>query len=305
MQKEQRVNGARYSVPSNRRAQAAGGDVRSFALNSESAALFAIFYHSANARIAVSLSSFVFEDSMSNPSTTPARGRARGALIASPWHTLSILLIFAYFAFRQKMPSNAIGAESAPAALSHWVLLRRYAILILSEWGMAYWVWVGVHLKGGYLRDLTGGRWTSWRAVALDVAIAMPFCGVWELTAWLVHRAVERVPAATASYQPPSGFMEVFMWILLSVSAGICEEIVFRGYLQQQFGAATRSVVAGVILQGAVFGLAHTYQGWKQVIVIAPLGILYGALVAWRRNLRASMISHAALDIFEGWLRFL
>jgi uncharacterized protein len=55
----------------------------------------------------------------------------------------------------------------------------------------------------------------------------------------------------------------VSLWILLSISAGICEEIVFRGYLQQQFQAATRSIVAAVILQGAVFGMAHTYQGWK------------------------------------------
>jgi membrane protease YdiL (CAAX protease family) len=242
---------------------------------------------------------------MDNASTTPAEKASRRGLIASPWHTLSILLIFGYFGVRQKMPSNALGPESAQAAISHWARLGQYAILILSEWGMAYWVWVGVHLKGGHLRDLTGGRWTSWRGVALDVAIAIPFCGVWELTAWLVHLAVERVPAATAPYQPPSGFAEVFIWILLSISAGICEEIVFRGYLQQQFGAATRSLAAGVILQGAVFGLAHTYQGWKQVIVIAVLGILYGALVAWRRNLRASMISHAALDIFEGWLHFI
>jgi hypothetical protein len=242
---------------------------------------------------------------MDSATNTPAEGPVRQRLIASPWHTFSILLIFAYFGFRQTMPSNVLGSEPTQPALSHWVLLRQYAILILSEWGMAYWVWVGVHLKGGHLRDLTGGRWTSWRTMALDVAIAIPFCGVWELTAWLVHLAVERVPTATATYQPPSGFTEVSMWILLSVSAGICEEIVFRGYLQQQFGAATRSLIAGVILQGAVFGLAHTYQGWKQVLVIAPLGILYGILVAWRSNLRASMISHAALDIFEGWVRFL
>lgn len=184
-------------------------------------------------------------------------------------------------------------------------MLRTYVLLILSEGGIAYWAWAGVHWKGGHLRDLTGGRWISWRSLALDLAIAIPFWIVWEFTAWLVHLAVERVPAATGSYQPPSGFTEVLLWILLSISAGICEEIVFRGYLQQQFQAATRSMVAAVILQGAVFGMAHTYQGWKQVMVIAVLGILYGALVAWRRNLRASMIAHAWSDIFEGWLRFL
>lgn len=127
---------------------------------------------------------------------------------------------------------------------------------------------------------------------------------VWELTAWFVHLAVERVHAPMATYQPPNGRTEVLLWILLSISAGICEEIVFRGYLRQQFKAATGSIVAAVILQGAVFGLAHTYQGWKQVIVITALGILYGILVAWRRNLRSSMIAHAWSDVYEGYVKF-
>jgi hypothetical protein len=51
--------------------------------------------------------------------------------------------------------------------------------------------------------------------------------------------------------------------------------------------------------------LAHTYQGWKQTIVIAVLGILYGILAAGRRNLRANMLAHAWSDVFEGWLRSL
>jgi membrane protease YdiL (CAAX protease family) len=228
---------------------------------------------------------------------------SRRPFIAAPWHTLSILLIFGYFSFRDAQHAHT--AVSAPAAVSHGAIIRGYLISIAYEWGMAYWAWAGVHWNGGRLSDLTGGRWASWRSLAMDVAIAIPFWGVWELTAWLMHRAVDRVATPTTPYQPPSGLLEIFLWILLSVSAGFCEELVFRGYLQQQFRAATRSIVAAVILQGAIFGLVHAYQGWKQVMVIVPLGILYGALVAWRRNLRASMIAHAWSDIFEGWLRFL
>lgn len=242
-----------------------------------------------------------------NP-TTPAPWQSQSlprGLIAAPWHTFSILLIFAYFGFRASLPSSTVAPGSAQPNAAHDAVLLKYFLLILSEWGMAYWAWVGVHWRGGNLRDLTGGRWTNWRSVATDVAIAIPFWVVWELTAWLVHRAVERVPAATASYQPPSGVAEVALWILLSISAGIGEEIVFRGYLQKQFQAATGSIAAAVILQGAIFGLAHSYQGWKQVIVIAALGILYGTLAAWRRNLRANMLAHLWSDIFEGWLRFL
>jgi membrane protease YdiL (CAAX protease family) len=228
---------------------------------------------------------------------------SRRALIASPWHTLSILLIFGYFSFRDARHANI--ADSVRTVASHGAILRGYLLSIAYEWGMAYWAWVGVHLKGGDLADLTGGRWKNWRSLALDASIALPFWGVWELTARLAHLVVDRIHTSTTPYQPPSGFQEVTLWILLSVSAGICEELVFRGYLQQQARAATRSVVAAVISQGALFGLVHAYQGWKQVIIIVPLGILYGALVAWRRNLRASMIAHAWSDIFEGWLRFL
>jgi len=59
-----------------------------------------------------------------------------------------------------------------------------------------------------------------------------------------------------------------------------------------------------VLTQGLVFGLFHFYQGWKNVIVICMLGVLYGALVAWRRNLGASMIAHAWSDVWGGWLKF-
>jgi len=52
-----------------------------------------------------------------------------------------------------------------------------------------------------------------------------------------------------------------------------------------------------------VFGVAHSYQGWKSVVVISVLGVLYGMLAAWRGNLRANIISHASSDIWEGWLK--
>ena len=90
---------------------------------------------------------------------------------------------------------------------------------------------------------------------------------------------------------------------MVSVNAGFCEEIQSRGYLQLQLYSFSGSIVAAVLGQALVFGLGHSYQGWKQVIVISVLGVLYGALAAWRRNLRANMIAHAWADIWEGWLK--
>jgi uncharacterized protein len=234
-------------------------------------------------------------------STTAALAPTPRPFIAPAWHTLSLLLILGFFSWYDAQHAQNAGSS---AAATRGAILRGYLLSILYEWGMAAWAWGGVQFKGGNLRTLSGGRWTSWRRLAQDVAIAIPFWGVWELTARVVHHAVERVQTPTTAYHPPAGFAEVFLWILLSVSAGVCEEIIYRGYFQQQFRAATRSVMVAVILQASVFGMVHAYQGWKQVVMIAPLGILYGALVAWRANLRASMIAHVWSDIFEGWLKF-
>ncbi len=62
-------------------------------------------------------------------------------------------------------------------------------------------------------------------------------------------------------------------------------------------------MLAAVLGQALVFGLMHSYQGWKQTVVIGVLGVLYGTLAAWRKNLRANMLAHARSDVWEGWLK--
>jgi membrane protease YdiL (CAAX protease family) len=89
------------------------------------------------------------------------------------------------------------------------------------------------------------------------------------------------------------------------VTAGYCEEMIFRGYLQRQFLAMSGSVTVAVVGQALFFGIGHVYQGWKQVAIIVVLGVLYGALAAWRKDLRANIIAHTWSDVWEGWLKFL
>jgi len=234
------------------------------------------------------------------PSLPPGR-----AYVAAPWHTATVLIALGYFSFRFALTKGNSGAALTSTASSRAAQLWHYAFLIASELTLALWVWAGIHWQGGHLQEIVGRRWRSWKCVALDFGIALPFWLIWEATAWGVHRLVDPLHAPTSEYHVPSGFLEGSLWIFLSLTAGFCEEFVYRGYLQRQFQAATGSVIAAVALQGLVFGLGHTYQGWGQVIVISALGMLYGALVAWRGNLRASMMAHAWSDIFEGYVKFL
>jgi uncharacterized protein len=93
------------------------------------------------------------------------------------------------------------------------------------------------------------------------------------------------------------------VWILLSLSAGMCEEALYRGYLQRQFIAVARNVPAGILLSGALFGLAHSYQGFGQVLQIAVLGVMSGVLAHWCKSVRPGMIAHALQDVMGGLLR--
>jgi membrane protease YdiL (CAAX protease family) len=98
----------------------------------------------------------------------------------------------------------------------------------------------------------------------------------------------------------PQTPLEIAVYLLVTLTAGICEETIFRGYLQRQFTFLTGSVAAGALIQGIVFGLAHAYQGWKMILIIAVYGCMFGALALWRRSLRPGIIAHFLQDSISG-----
>jgi hypothetical protein len=100
----------------------------------------------------------------------------------------------------------------------------------------------------------------------------------------------------------PRGGIELTLWIALSVTAGICEERIFRGYLQRQFMALTMSTPVGILLSAAAFGVAHAYQGFRMVILIGLYGAMGGILAYWRGSVRPGMNAHAWQDSLNGVL---
>jgi membrane protease YdiL (CAAX protease family) len=150
-----------------------------------------------------------------------------------------------------------------------------------------------------------GGRWKNWKDVSIDLAVALPFWFIWELTAKFVNHLLGPSQAKSVETLLPQGLIEILLWVVLSISAGFSEEITFRGYFQKQAAALSGSTAVAVIIQALIFGVAHAYQGIKNVITIVVLGILYGTLAAWRKTLRPGMIAHAFSDINGGLLRFM
>ena len=230
----------------------------------------------------------------------PEIGARPGAV--APWRHTAILLGFfvltaaAGAARHGRAPAGTLVAQRPGVALL-------YLSLLAGEWGLVYYVWKGgLRPRGVTLRELVGGRWAGPRAVFLDVLLASAIWILWQglAFAWMRWSG----PGSAASIAPllPQGMAEAGLWVLLSVSAGISEEIVFRGYLQRQFMAYTGSTPLALFLQVAVFAAAHLYQGVGAALGIAVYGALFTLLALWRKSLRPGMIAHAWTDIAGGLL---
>ncbi len=236
-----------------------------------------------------------------------SEGRQRPGQIASWWHLVGFLLIGAgvvAMGFLAQHAPAAGGGEAAGQLANHSKAIPFYLSAIVLDWALFCYCWGGVRWRGGNLATLSGGRWTTWKSVAVDVGIVLPFWAIWEGAAYGVHWLLGPDNAKAVDSLLPKSLLEVLIWIATCVTAGFCEEMMFRGYLQRQFNALSGNVVVGVLAQGLVFGLFHSYQGWKNVVVISVLGVLYGVMAAWRGNLRVNIVAHAWSDIWEGWLRF-
>ncbi len=230
--------------------------------------------------------------------------------IASWKHSAGFLAIMAallVLGLYQQHAGGGSGAGSNQGAgqlASHTYAIPIYLTALGMDWALLYFCWAGVRAHGGNLWDLAGGRWKSWREVFSDLAVMLPFWAIWEGAAYGVHMLLGSGNAKTVDSLLPHSLVEVLVWIATCITAGICEEMAFRGYLQRQFHALTGNIAWAILLQALVFGIAHGYQGWRNVVVIGVLGVLYGALAAWRKNLRANMVAHAWADVWEGWLKF-
>lgn len=99
---------------------------------------------------------------------------------------------------------------------------------------------------------------------------------------------------------PQSGLERIF-WIVLSISAGIAEELCFRGFVLTRMEILTGSVWPGVILGAFSFGIGHLYQGWAGVVIIGTYGIMFSLLFIARGSLVPCIVAHILQDILAAF----
>jgi membrane protease YdiL (CAAX protease family) len=178
--------------------------------------------------------------------------------------------------------------------------IARYVTSMVMEWLMLGFIWLGLRLRKQPMRVLLGENWGGVRQIPRDFGIGVLFLIVSYFVLSLVSHLLKAAPNAAIRNLLPHTPAEIAVYALLAATAGICEEMIFRGYLQRQFSIFFRSAAAGVVLQGIMFGAAHGYQGPKLMLVIVVFGVMFGMLAHSRRSLRPGMFAHFLQDLIIG-----
>jgi membrane protease YdiL (CAAX protease family) len=109
-----------------------------------------------------------------------------------------------------------------------------------------------------------------------------------------IRREFARIPGFI-----PSSAAERATWIVVSLTAGICEEVLFRGFLIRFLheSALALPMAGALALSCLCFGLGHVYQGWKGVRNATIIGVGFGLLFLLSGRLVPGIVLHALMDL--------
>jgi membrane protease YdiL (CAAX protease family) len=100
----------------------------------------------------------------------------------------------------------------------------------------------------------------------------------------------------------PGSLIEALVFAALAVTASVCEEFLYRGFVFAVILISTGSVALAIIGSSLLFALAHIYQGARGLISTFILGLILAASRHWTGNLLPAMIVHLVVDLMVGLL---
>ena len=111
-------------------------------------------------------------------------------------------------------------------------------------------------------------------------------------------RALIRKHPSTEALVPHTE-REVKTFAVLSVSAGVCEEVVYRGFMLW-YAATWIGLWPALVATSLLFGLAHAYLGKEHILRAAVAGLLFGVLAIASASLWPAILLHAFTDLLSG-----
>lgn len=162
--------------------------------------------------------------------------------------------------------------------------------------------------------------WRAWahKYMALQLGLAIPgrqkiviasIVGAATIATlqWLNLRRVGRIPVesrgplqAVAERILPQSPVEMLPYLALAITAGICEEFLYRGFTMAVLTRVGFQAWLVVLLSSLLFGLAHSYQGRGGVVMTFIVGLVLGVSRLAYDSLVPAIFWHSAVDVVAG-----
>jgi membrane protease YdiL (CAAX protease family) len=101
------------------------------------------------------------------------------------------------------------------------------------------------------------------------------------------------------AYFFPATWTERRWWAFLSITAGVCEEALFRGFMLRYLHVFpwTLPLTLALLISCVIFALHHLYQGAGGAVGVAIVGLVFGLLFVLTGNLLFPILFHGATDL--------
>jgi CAAX protease family protein len=232
----------------------------------------------------------------------PEAVKAWGELLSSwdVWLVVIVLVVLiparGYVVYRRLL-------ANADRVVPTGAKVRVYASTIGLQWALAVGTVLLAKRHGLSLGDLGQRLGNAPRTLAVTAALLV-IAGAFMLVnlRQIRHARPGQLSAGVRRLQgllPETG-PELGAFFAVAVTAGICEELLYRGWLIAVLAVAIGSVWGGVAAGAVVFGAAHAYQGSRGILLAGLLGLGFGALFESLGTLVPGQVLHAAIDVAGG-----
>jgi len=198
-----------------------------------------------------------------------------------------------------------IKGSRVDATKARHTLWLRGALLMWAASGLVLWLWIATGVPVSSVGLGLPEGWRLWAPLAFGGALVALQANSAVKLARLAAPS-EKLRAQLSGVAPisPRTASELPAFFGVSLTAGFCEEVLFRGFLIWVLQPVTGLWIA-VALAALLFGAAHAYQGVAGVIRTGLVGLLFTAIVLLTRSLWPAIVLHAAVDAMGGVIAWL
>ena len=211
-----------------------------------------------------------------------------------------LVVIGLYAVLRGQKNIKSIKFDTATRLSIYW---SNGVILIVSAAAV-----LGLWLHAGRPIAQLGLRWGHVGPVAIGLSLVFVVV-YWIEAHWRLsgpRRAVSIGKMRQNTPFAPGTPRELRHWVFLAVSAGVCEEIIFRGFLISYCvaftGTSTTGLALAIIIPGLGFAIVHFYHDLKNVVLIFWLSAVFGTIAVITESLLIPIVLHTAVDLVGGLL---